>query len=155
MTKEVPRAPRLLVGKAAAGEVSSFSRYGLVIKKGATNSESFARALEAINKKFGGAAEGQIKTFSGAIDQASNAFGDLQEEFGFIITQNPVLISLINQASAAFAKMGEFVNDNRRDIQLFVGQGLLNSPAFEILRASTKACAAFRRLAACQSRRAS
>ena len=78
----------LLVGKAAAGEVGTFSRYGLAIQKGANNAETFANALEGINSKFGGTAEKQVNTFSGATQQLSNTFGDLLEEIGFVITKN-------------------------------------------------------------------
>ena len=93
------KAAALLVGKAAAGEVSSFSRYGLIIKKGATNAETFTKALTALESKFGGAAAAKVNTFSGAFTQLSNAFGDTLEEFGFAITKSTIVISLIKGMS--------------------------------------------------------
>lgn len=88
-----------LVGKAAAGEVGSFSRYGLAIQKGANNAETFANALTAIEAKFGGAAQRDVLTYSGSVDQLSNAFGDLLEEFGKIITQNPSVVAAIKSTT--------------------------------------------------------
>ncbi len=117
-----------LVGKAAAGEVSSFSRYGLVIQKGATDAETFAKALEAINSKFGGSAAAQVKTFSGALAVTGNAIDDLAEEFGFLITQNPIVIAGLSAVGKAFEGLTGFINENRKDIILF-GNSLLAATA--------------------------
>jgi F0F1-type ATP synthase membrane subunit c/vacuolar-type H+-ATPase subunit K len=86
------RSAATLVGKAAAGEIGSFSRYGVVIEKGKNNAETFSNTLTKLNSKFGGAAAGQVNTFSGAVDQLGNTFGDTLEELGFFITQNETLI---------------------------------------------------------------
>lgn len=96
------KAAALLVGKAAAGEVSSFSRYGLVIKKGANNAETFTRALTGIQDKFGGSAAAQVQTFSGRIDQLGNAFGDTLEGVGDLIIKLPVVSGVIGKISGFF-----------------------------------------------------
>ncbi len=93
----------LLVGKAAAGEVSSFSRFGLIIEKGSDTAETFARALDAINDKFGGAAAAQVNTFSGAYQQLSNTFGDATEEIGFAITKNKEVLTAIKDIESAIS----------------------------------------------------
>lgn len=113
-----------LVGKAAAGEVGSFSRYGLVIKKGADASETFARALEGINEKFGGAAAAQINTYSGAVQQLQNVQGDLNEELGFFITKNPLVVQAIKGATSFFTELINEVNNNRDGINLFIERGI-------------------------------
>ena len=100
-----------LVGKAAAGEVGSFSRYGLSIKKGANNAETFARALTAIEGKFGGAAQRDIQTYSGAVEQLSNTFGDVLEEFGNLIIKNPLVLRGVNQLNAVFLQAGNSVKE--------------------------------------------
>lgn len=89
------RSAATLVGKAAAGEIGSFSRYGVVIQKGKTNAETFANTLTKLNTKFGGAAAGQVNTFSGAVDQLGNTFGDTLEEIGFFITKNQALVGAL------------------------------------------------------------
>lgn len=117
-------AAAILVGKAAAGQVSSLSRYGLVVEKGANKTETFANALDAINKQFGGAAAGQVKTFSGATQQLSNTFGDLLEELGFLITRSPIVIQVVNEVNKIFGKLGTGVKENRKEIIQFVGTGI-------------------------------
>lgn len=72
----------LLVGKAAAGEVSTFSRYGLVVKKTGDRAKDFAAVLDQINAKFGGSAAAQIQGYSGATAQLANTFNEMKESIG-------------------------------------------------------------------------
>ena len=121
----------LLVGKAAAGEVGSFSRYGLVIKKGADNAETFARALDAINKKFGGTAAQQVNTFSGATEQLSNTFGDVLEQFGFFITDSDLIGTVVKSTTGFLQDFGaglQFIREELlgiRNIDAETGVGKL------------------------------
>lgn len=105
-----------LVGKAAAGEVGSFSRYGLAIKKGADNAETFANALEGINSKFGGAAEGKVNTFSGAVTQLNNSFGDTLEQLGEIITESPAFTAAIKLGNKAIENAKESIEKFKESI---------------------------------------
>jgi hypothetical protein len=61
-------------------------------------------AIDIIAKKYDGFAKSQIKTFSGATTQASNAFGDLLEAIGMTITKSPMVI-------AAFNKLTQVLSD--------------------------------------------
>jgi hypothetical protein len=133
-----------LVGKAAAGEVGSFSRFGLVIKKGATNAETLANALDGIESKFGGAAQRDVVTYSGAVDQMSNAFGDVLEEIGKYITQNPKMVKSIKEATNMFVNLGAKIADMRgkfdaflfvtNSIQKLANVTLVAVKGFELLR---------------------
>jgi len=78
----------LLLGRAAAGETSMLSRYGITLDEGTPKAEKFAAALVKINEQFGGQAAAQAETFAGRMAQLGNAFGDLQEAIGDSITQN-------------------------------------------------------------------
>lgn len=109
-----------LVGKAAAGNVSSFSRYGVAIKTGANNAETFSNALTALNSKFGGAAQRELGTFSGTTQQLSNSFGDLLEEIGFIITRSPVFIGFIKQTESAIKTVSNIITANSGTIRGFL-----------------------------------
>ncbi len=87
-------------------------------------------AIDLIIQKYGGAAQGEVKTFSGAIQQLQNTFGDLQEELGFIITQNPAVITAINFLSGAFSDMGSAVKDGRSELTKYISltiEGLVAS----------------------------
>jgi hypothetical protein len=113
-------AASTLVGKAAAGEVGTFSRYGLIIEKGATQAQTFSNALAKINAQFGGAAAGQVKTFSGATQQLSNTFGDLQEEVGFTITRSEGFVQVLNLVNKVVKDLGTVVGENREGIRGFL-----------------------------------
>jgi len=95
----------LLLGKAAAGNISSLSRYGIVIKKTGDTSKDFANVLEKLQTQFGGAAAAKVNTYSGAVQQLSNTWGDLLEELGFFITKNPVVIKSIKDLSKFIGKL--------------------------------------------------
>lgn len=120
-------AAATLVGKAAAGEVGSFSRYGLSIKKGADNAETFAKALTAIEQKFGGAAQRDVNTFSGSVDQLGNTFGDTLEELGFFVTKNETLLGLLKDGVGVLQSFGGGLRVIRKEI-LGIGEVESNKP---------------------------
>lgn len=59
-------------------------------------------ALRVLADRFGGAALGSIRTFSGATEQLSNTFGDFLEQLGATITQSPETIGVIKTFSQIF-----------------------------------------------------
>jgi len=66
------------------------------------------QAGEAINfvlDRFGGSAAAQVNTFSGAITQLSNVFGDLLEEIGFVITRSPVVVETFKFISSEIQRL--------------------------------------------------
>lgn len=81
-------------------------------------------AIDFVANRFGGAAQALTQTFSGAVAQTQNTFGDLIEEIGFFITQNPVFIRLVNQAGQTFANFIKVLQENREEIIEFINSGL-------------------------------
>lgn len=114
-----------LVGKAAVGETGTLSRYGIILGETGTKAEKAAAALALIQNKFGGAAVKDAETYSGAIAKASNNFGDLQKEMGFLVTKNPAVIAAINDASKKFADMADWLKKNETQAKNFVSDGLI------------------------------
>lgn len=108
-----------LVGKSANGNIETFGKYGLAVKKGATDTETFANALKAIGG-LGQAAEGQLLTFDGAVTKAGNAFQDLQKSIGQLITQNPAINAAINTFSVLIDKVTESLGKSKGPIQDFI-----------------------------------
>jgi len=80
--------------------------------------------IDLLAQKFKGAAESQISTFSGAIEQASNTFGDLQETLGFTITQSPVVIAAIKGLSKGVLALDGIVKENSETIRSYA-EGVL------------------------------
>ncbi len=132
-----------LVGKAANGNVEAFKKYGVEIKKGSTDSESFANALDTLEKKFGGAATKEINTFSGALAQSANAFSDILEEAGAFIIQNDTVISAVKESTSVFAEYAETLKRAREGnlqqtsvLQELHRQQNENAVAFNVLNAT-------------------
>jgi hypothetical protein len=98
----------MLIGKAAEGNVAAFGKMGITIQKGATDAETFANTLAALEKQQGTAA-GKTNTFSGALTQAGTAFGDILETAGLFVTTNPQFVEAIKLSTEGFIKVAEKV----------------------------------------------
>lgn len=114
-----------LVAKALNGQTGALARYGIQVKKGATDTETFANVITALNNQFGGSAAAQLNTFSGALAQAKNAYGDIFEEAGTVITQNRGVIIVLQEATKAFLKITEFIKENRQAISDLIRDGII------------------------------
>lgn len=106
-----------LVGKAAAGEVGSLSRYGLLIEKGSTAAETFANVLNKLEGRFGGAAESKVETYSGAIAQLSIAFGDLSKAVAGYITQSSLIQGAIRLTTSLVRETTALINPDQGTIE--------------------------------------
>jgi hypothetical protein len=138
------RSAATLVGKAAAGEVGSFSRYGVAIKKGKDNAETFARTLDLLEGKFGGAAAGKVDTTRGAYDQFSNSVGDLAEAFGRLITKNSFVLKAIKLSTEGIENFTKAIDPSsieatanqidflRKKLETLRGAGAAGSESFKL-----------------------
>lgn len=133
------RSAATLVGKAAAGQVETFTRYGIVVKKGATNAETFANALKAINAAAGGSAAAQINTFSGAWEQLANRFGDIKDEVGLLIIESPPLIAIVKSLETVFKNVITAIQNNKKEIASFISESIIRLIAwFRVLVDTSK-----------------
>ncbi len=120
-----------LIAKAANGNTEAFGRYGIEIRKGTTDTESFANTLKAL-EGFQGAASGKTRTFAGAVTQLNNNYGELLETFGTAITRSPAVIGLVNSISKAFISLNETVS--KQSFGSLVQNAIIGSiSAFEAL----------------------
>lgn len=106
---DIGTASRMLA-KAAEGNTVALNKLGLEFQKGSTDAETFVNVLGTIEKRFGGAAQAQAKTFAGALSQLSNIYGDLQENIGGLIVQNPAVIAAFTTLKSAIIKVGESIS---------------------------------------------
>lgn len=69
-------------------------------------------AIDLVAKRFAGAAAAETNTFSGAIKQAKNAFGDMLEEIGNLVIKSPSVVAAIKFIKEQFqiltAQLGSF-----------------------------------------------
>jgi hypothetical protein len=92
-----------LLGRVLQGNVSMLTRYGIVIREGATSSE----ALAEIQKRVGGAAEAALSP----IQSLQASMGDLAESIGGSLV--PVINDLLQNNIIPFVnKLGEWIKTN-------------------------------------------
>lgn len=77
------------------------------------------KGIEFIAQRFSGAAQRDVNTYSGAVDQLSNAFGDVSESIGRIITKNPQLIQAIKSVTVILGEATKGIDDFAKNFNLF------------------------------------
>lgn len=113
------------ISKSVELGTQSLKKYGIEVQKGATESQTLANVLEAVNEKFGGAAAAQVNTYSGAIALTENAFGELGEAVGSAIITNQSLVNVIKTAGEIFVSLTKDIQNNKGVIQSFITEGLI------------------------------
>lgn len=73
------------VGKAFAGQTDILREMGIAIDKSKSSSEQFEEALQKLELRFGGSAQASVATYTGQIQQLTNAWGDAKEGFGRLL----------------------------------------------------------------------
>ena len=101
-----------LVGKAAEGNTTAFGKLGIQFEKGTTNAETFSNVLQTLESRFGGSAAAQAQTYSGALTQLTNVYGDLKENIGAIVSQSPVVIAAFNTLKSVVISLSNSVTDS-------------------------------------------
>lgn len=94
-----------LVGKVMTGNVSSLSRYGVImndtqkkILQTGTESARAAMLVDVLNQNFGGLAQSMANTPEGRVQQLKNAWGDMQEVIGAKLY--PVITNVLTYMTA-------------------------------------------------------
>lgn len=82
-------------------------------------------AVKFISERYKGAAEAFGNTFSGALEQNKNAFSDLLEPIGQLITKNPIIVSAIKAITTTFQDLTAFLNNNSGEIRKYFDTFLL------------------------------
>lgn len=85
-----------MLARAAQGNVMPFSKLGVEFQKNATDAEKFEQVLGFIEGKFNGAAKEATKGFQGALNNLSNSWSDMLENFGKGTTESSFAINAIN-----------------------------------------------------------
>lgn len=103
-----------LIGKVYGGNLGILSRYGIVLKEGATAQE----ALAELQRRFAGQAEAYGKSTAGAQERFGEAVENLQEKIGAKLL--PVLADMFD----AGVRFMDWAEKNWPRFQQFVGQAI-------------------------------
>lgn len=80
--------------------------------------------IDAVLKRFGGSAAAELNTFAGSVLQTKNAFGNLQEAFGNVVVQNPVVIKVIKDVGDALRTATAYIEQNGDSIRGGLNKGI-------------------------------
>lgn len=86
--KDLPAAAALMA-KAATGNVESLGKLGIKVDENTLKSMKFEEALKLIEQRMGGSAQKDIDSFGGSVAQLGNAWGEVLEGFGDLVTKSP------------------------------------------------------------------
>ena len=95
-----------IVGKVAAGNLGTLSRYGIVLEQGATSAEALAKMQELA----AGQAEAYGQTTAGQFAAMSASIGDLQERIGTALI--PVLVRFLEAVTPIIEKTMAWIDEN-------------------------------------------
>jgi len=106
------------LGKTLSGTAGRIAQEVPVVKGFTAEQLKAGAAIDAVLARFQGSAAGQVNTYSGALTQAKNAFGDLLEVIGNFVIKSPVLVELLKVISNSFAQVGSSLDgvQKSRDI---------------------------------------
>lgn len=109
----------MLVGRASQGQTQMLARYGIVLDKTGTKEQQFAQLLKIGASSFG-LAEAEAKTLSGSITQMGNAWGDVQEGIGAVISEVLRLPELFQWLGKEFGGLAEYLQNNIHSISYMI-----------------------------------
>lgn len=107
------RTATLDMAKAAQGNLMMLQRYGVEIDKAEIASRGLIALVEAVSRKFKGAEAAYTGTFAGKMSQLRNAFGDLKEELGFMITKSEAWKETLSTLTVSIREMTQQVQEGR------------------------------------------
>jgi hypothetical protein len=106
------------VGMGLQGNTTLLGRYIAELKnstneqfKNMSTSERVVYILDIVQKKFGGMAEGEISTFTGAVKQLNNQWHDLLVTLGDTATKSPAVIGTLHGISEALDAITEKIKN--------------------------------------------
>lgn len=94
-----------MMARAAQGNVMPFAKLGVEFKNNASDAEKFAQVLGFIESKMTGAAQENLKGYSGAVLELKNAWADFLEDAGNVIISSDATTGAIKMLTEAISFM--------------------------------------------------
>jgi hypothetical protein len=139
-------AAATMVAKAAEGQTTSLKKAGIVIKETSDGAADFGDVLTQLEAKIGGAAEAAGTTFSGELDKLSNAWDNVLEATGRVITNNATARRLMEgltdivEGNTTELNGNATANERVSEAVIFVARGLvLAADGLDVLQHSLQA----------------
>lgn len=107
-----------LVGKTLGSTTNALSRYGIELTEVNDKTARTEELLIQLSGRFGGQAKAQAEDFGGALTQVGNAFGDVLEGVGFLITRSPELNNVLTILTASFSKLTDLLPKAKNETEI-------------------------------------
>lgn len=104
------------VSKTLGGFAGELGEVNPAIKNLTKEQLQAGEAAKVLIQQYGGSAQSQVDNFAGAQEQLSNTVGDLFEQIGFLITQNPAFVKIIQLMTKGVQTLIQVFEDNREKI---------------------------------------
>ena len=106
--------------QAANGKTTALGKFGLAIDASVPKSQKLDEALRLVEQRFGGAAQADINTYSGAIANFHNSWDDFLEVIGDFIVKNPSVVEGLHLTKGAVEQLTSFLKDHKQDVTDFI-----------------------------------
>ena len=113
------------LGKSLTGTLGPLDEFDPSLKNFSKSALQAGAAIDSVTAKFGGAAAAQMQTFGGSIKGVENVIDDFKVSIGQLITQNPVIINLIQTFGEVLGDLGKIVDQNQDGIRSFMKDGII------------------------------
>lgn len=106
------------------GSSGALSRYVPKLSKFTKEQLKNGEAVELLSKRYSGFLDDELELLPGALKQASNAWGDFNEQTGFAINKNDALVSATQQITKIIKELTSDVSDNQSVLNRWVNRGV-------------------------------
>jgi hypothetical protein len=94
-----------VVGRVLTGNFRILKQYGINVKE-------TGDVMQTLRDKFGGFAEKEGATFQGRMAQLRNAFQDVLESLGRVVTNSDTTTEALGKVTQLFARLSKWIDDN-------------------------------------------
>ena len=113
------------LGKTFAGLTGELGESIPALRELTAEELKSGKAIDLLLAKFGGSAAAKLSTFAGQTEALAGHFGDMTEEIGLIITQNPVVIKAMDALGKIFKDIGEQIKGSNEQAKKVVAEGFV------------------------------
>lgn len=118
-----------MIGKAVNGNEAAFKKLGIQVELTGSRSENLRRIQEALAHTQGAAAA-RANTFGGALFGLKDAYGDLFKELAKTVTQNHVVIAIMDELGKILQSVKIYFQENADTIREKLGGALVSLVGF-------------------------
>lgn len=115
-----------MIAKAVNGNDAAFKKLGISMNLTSDSAKNLEIVTATLNERFGGSAAAKMQTFGGALFMLTDAYGDMFKEVAKAITQNDVVITVMQTAAKIFGDFSEQLKNGGPAVRDGIGAALLD-----------------------------